>query len=183
MNSQSVVSQSKDNSEQLYNIIKIVGASLFIALCAQIKIPLWFTPIPLTLQTFAVMILGATLGARTGAMATVLYLTQISLGLPFSAGGAANSLALIGPTAGYLYGMIAQAYLVGWLFERRDSISSIKLLVSVFAVSLIQLGFGTAWLATFVGWNNAPMMGFIPFIPGDVLKVFAATMICSKIRK
>lgn len=182
MNQQCVLSQPKDNSEQLHNILKIIGASLFIALCAQIKIPLWFTPIPLSLQTFSAMIIGATLGARMGAMAMVLYLTQISAGFPVCAGGASDAFALMGPRAGYLFGMIVQTYLVGWLFERRNTISSAKLLLSVFAVSLIQLGMGTVWLAAFVGWKNAPIMGFIPFIPGDILKVIAATTICEKLR-
>jgi biotin transport system substrate-specific component len=164
-------------------ILPVIAGSLFIALCAQIKIPLWFTPIPLTLQTLAVMIMGATLGARSGAMSVLLYLAQISMGFPYCSGGISNPFILIGPSGGYLYGMILQAYMVGWLFERRNLLSAGKLLFSVLSVCLIQLGLGTIWLAAFVGFKNAPMMGFLPFVPGEIIKVIAATSICEKLRK
>ncbi len=183
MSQQQVLSQTHENNEYLSTLFQVIGGSLFIALCAQIKIPLWFTPVPISLQTLAAMLIGGMYGARMGTMSLVLYLAQISAGLPVCVGGVSDSLRLFGPSAGYLYGMVVQTYLVGWLFERRSTMSSAKLLLSVLAVSFIQLGMGTAWLAAFVGWKNAPMMGFYPFIPGDIIKVIAATTFCQKIRK
>lgn len=180
---QNVINQSNANSQQMRTILQIIGGSLFLALCAQIKIPLWFTPVPITLQTLAVMIIGATMGARMGAMSIALYLAQISMGFPFCAGGLSNPFALIGPNAGYFFGMILQAYLVGWVFERRSSFSSGTLLLSLLSISLIQLGLGTLWLAAFVGWNNAPLMGFLPFLPGELVKVIAATTLGEKLTK
>ncbi len=178
MNNSLLLSHTQENERYTWNVIQVIGSSLFIALCAQIKIPLWFTPVPLSLQTLSIMIIGGMLGPRKGAMAAIAYLAQISAGLPFCAGGMSDSLALIGPRAGYLFGMAIQAYLAGWIFEKRGQLSSMMLLPSLFAVSLIQLGLGTLWLATFVGTKNAPIMGFFPFIPGEIVKVIAAATFC-----
>ena len=180
---QNILNPSNVDTIRINNIIQIIGGSLFIALCAQIKVPLWFTPVPLTLQTLAAMIIGATLGARNGAFSFMLYLTQISAGFPVCAGGISDVAILIGPKAGYYYGMLLQTYLVGWVFERKKIFASAKLLLAVFAISFIQLGLGTLWLGVFVGWKNAPMMGFFPFIPGEILKSIAVTSIYGKLQK
>ena len=181
MSLQNILKQTNENT-YLTTFFQILGGSLFIALCAQIKIPLWFTPVPLSLQTFAAMIIGALFGARLGVMSFILYLAQITAGFPVCVGGVSDSLRLIGPTGGYLYGMIIQTYLVGWVFERRKQISSATLLLSMLAISFIQLGIGAAWLAGFVGLKNAPLMGFIPFVPGDIIKVIVATTFCEKLK-
>lgn len=163
-------------------LIQVIGGSFLIALCSQIKIPLSFSPVPITLQTLAVMIVGCLLGKRNGAMSVLLYLTQGSAGLPVWAGGAVNSLALLGPTGGYLIGFVMQAYLAGWCMENGQSIRSGKLLFSLFFISLLQMALGTAWLGAYVGFENAVMMGFLPFLPGDFLKCVAATACAAKFR-
>ncbi len=96
----------------------ILLGSLFVAALAQARIYLPFTPVPITGQTFAVLLIGAVLGSRRGAAAIGLYIAEGALGLPFFAGGNAGWAALAGPTGGYLIGFIAAAFLVGLLTER-----------------------------------------------------------------
>ena len=102
----------------LRDALLVVGFSLLTALCARIVIPLPFTPVPITGQTFAVLLTGAALGARRGAAAIVLYVLEGLAGLPVFAGGASGLARLLGPTGGYLLGFIAAAYLTGTLAER-----------------------------------------------------------------
>ncbi len=174
LTTQSSTYETKKNYQEiLTDLITIVGGSLFIALCAQIKIPLGFTPVPITLQTLAVMIVGGFLGSRKGTLCVLLYLAEISMGLPVAAGGISNPLALIGLKGGYLIGMIAQAYLTGWIYERAKTFRSFKVLFAVFLISILQMGIGAFWLGMFVGMKNSLYMGFYPFLPGDIIKCIA----------
>jgi len=119
---------------------------------------------------------GGLLGSRLGAMSLLLYLAEGALGLPVFAGGAGSVLHFAGPTAGYLFGFVAAAFVVGWLCERGWSR---KVETAVFATLLgtaaIYL-FGLPWLAQFTGWDKVLQLGLIPFIPGDVLKVILAAL-------
>ena len=157
-------------------VLQIIGASLFIALCAQIRIPLFFTPVPITCQTLAVMLIGALLGSKKGALAVLLYLAEAAVGLPVLAEGNFGIANLIGVRAGYLVGFVAQSYLIGKFFESQKSISGIKTLFVLLASSVVQMGLGVLWLAHFVGLQNVMLMGFYPFIPGEVIKAFAVTL-------
>ncbi|MFO7679213.1 MAG: biotin transporter BioY [Chloroflexota bacterium] len=157
-----------------YQLALVVGGSLLVALAAQIEIPMW--PVPVTMQTFAVLLVGGLLGSRLGAMSLLLYLAEGALGLPVFAGGAGSVLHFAGPTAGYLFGFVAAAFVAGWLCERGWSR---KVETAVFAMFLgtaaIYL-FGLPWLAQFTGWDKVLQLGLIPFIPGDVLKVILAAL-------
>jgi biotin transport system substrate-specific component len=157
-----------------YQLALVVGGSLLVALAAQIEIPMW--PVPVTMQTFAVLLVGGLLGSRLGAMSLLLYLAEGALGLPVFAGGAGSVLHFAGPTAGYLFGFVAAAFVVGWLCERGWSR---KVETAVFAMLLGTAAiyfFGLPWLAQFTGWDKAWQLGLIPFIPGDVLKVIMAAL-------
>ncbi|MCS6774751.1 MAG: biotin transporter BioY, partial [Thermoflexales bacterium] len=96
-------------------VLVVLLGSWLVALLAQVTIPL--QPVPITGQTFGVLLVGAALGARRGAMAMLVYLAQGLLGLPFFAGGASGIGRLLGPTGGYLVGFVFAAALVGWLSE------------------------------------------------------------------
>jgi Uncharacterized conserved protein len=167
-------------NEKLLLLAQIIGGSLLIALCAQIRIPLPFTPVPLTLQTLAVMVLGARLGSKQGALTVLLYLTEVMCGLPVLAGGRVDMLALVGPTGGYLIGFVFLAYITGWFSERKERFSSFMLLAGILLANVVMLSFGAAWLGQFVGMSNAFMMGVVPFIPGDILKALA---VCTLLKK
>lgn len=161
-------------------IVRILGASLLIAVSAQIEIMLPFTPVPLTLQTFTVLLVGAMLGPKAGALAVLAYLTEVSAGLPVLAGGTVNPLAIVGPTSGYLFGFIAQAYIAGWIMEKNRPFSSAFALSGLAAGCAVQLTMGMICLAPFVGAENVLYMGLLPFIPGEVLKCLALTFALKK---
>lgn len=170
-------SMSKDS---LRSVFQVLGASLFLAFCAQIALPLGFTPVPLSMQTLGVMLVGAFLGKRKGALAVLAYLAEGSLGFPVFAGGAGGILRFVGPTAGYLLGFVVQAYLVGWWVERRESHKVGKTL-SILALSfLVQLGCGTLWLSSFVGLGSALSLGMYPFIMGETLKAIGVACYLKK---
>lgn len=174
--------KEEQTSDYLSTWFQILGGSLFIALCAQIKIPLFFSPIPLSLQTLAVMLVAGFLGRSKGTMAVMAYLAQMSMGLPVGVGGAIAPLALIGTSGGYLVGFVLQAYLVGWCADNKHRMGNLAFLGALASISMMQLGLGALWLGAFVGMQNAFFIGFVPFVAGDLLKVIAATSLIAKWR-
>jgi len=162
----------------LYDAALILGGSLFIALSAQISIQLPFSPVPITGQTFAVLLVGALLGSRRGSLAVLAYIAEGVAGLPVFAGGAAGPARLIGPTGGYLVGFVAAAYLVGLLAERGWDRRIGATAAAMVLGNLVIYTIGALWLATFVGGlAQAVKLGVVPFIPGDVLKIVAAALL------
>lgn len=153
------------------NTALVLTGALVIAALAQVRIPLPFTPVPLTLQTLAVLLIGAVLGSRRGAAAVLAYLAGGILGLPFFAGGQA---ALLGPTGGYLLGFVLAAFIVGKLAERGLDRSIRTSLLPFLAGEFIILACGSLWLASFVGFSQAITLGVLPFLLGDALKALAA---------
>jgi biotin transport system substrate-specific component len=161
----------------LTDLVLISSGSLLVALLAQAALPLPFTPVPLTGQTFAVLLVGAALGARRGAASLALYAIEGAAGLPVFAGGAAGLARLTGPTGGYLVGFIAAAGLVGWLadrgLERRWRTSVLPFLLG----TLVIYAFGVSWLAAFTGLPAAVQKGLLPFLPGDLIKLALAALV------
>lgn len=153
------------------SILQILGASLFIGLLAQIRIPLYFTPVPITGQTLAVMLSGALLGSRRGALAVICYLIQGCLGMPVWAGGGFGLMHFVGPTGGYLIGFVMQAYLIGYLFEQKNVLTHLPTFIKILLPTTLQLALGTLWLSCFTGLSSALMLGFYPFILGELIKV------------
>lgn len=153
-----------------FTAFQIIFASLFIGICAQIKIPLFFTPVPVTGQTFAVLLIGTLLGSKKGALAALCYLFEGALGLPVFAGGSFGILRLIGPTGGYLFATILQAYLMGKIVERQKTYSFTKTCAAISSLCCLQLAIGSIWLANFVPLKSVFLMGFYPFIPGEIAK-------------
>lgn len=162
-------------SKRVCDFLSIVGASLFIAACAQIKIPLFFTPVPLSLQTFALLLVGCMFGSRRGALAASSYVVMAVLGLPVLSSGL-SGWALVGaPTMGYLIGFVVQAYLAGWYIENMKQHSSAITALVLCLICGVQLALGTLWLGALTGWSTALMMGVCPFLPGEILKSLAVT--------
>jgi biotin transport system substrate-specific component len=167
----------------------ILLGTLFLAVCAHVSIPLWFTPVPVTLQTFAVLLLGLTLSPRLSVVTMVAYLAEGAAGLPvFSPVGAATFLHLFGPTGGYLLSYPAAAWLTGSLFRRlrRPGASGFVPALAAAALGsfLILLG-GAAWLAilTHQGPLTIFALAVAPFLAGDFLKVVAAAGVASGLRR
>ncbi|MFN8384782.1 MAG: biotin transporter BioY [Anaerolineales bacterium] len=164
-------------SEIVRDITLILLGSWLIALFAQIEIPLPFSPVPITGQTFAVLLVGALLGSKRGAAAMLAYIAQGAAGLPFFAGGASGFGILTGATAGYLAGFIVAAYVVGLLAERGMERSFKTSIVPFLVGTVIIYAFGVTWLSTIVGgFGKAIELGLLPFIVGDILKLLAASV-------
>ena len=157
-------------------ILLVVGASVVTALAAQIEIALPGILVPITGQTFAVLLSGAVLGARRGFLALLLYLTEGLIGLPVFAGGAAGPAVLVGPTAGYLVGFPFAAAVTGMLAERGWDRRFFTMLAAMLLGSVVIFGAGLLGLSRFVSADRLLATGLLPFIPGDLIKSSLAAL-------
>lgn len=150
----------------------VIGFSLLTALMAKIAIPLPFTPVPITGQTFAVLLTGALLGSRLGAATMLTYILEGSIGLPVFARATAASY-------GYLAGFVVAAFVVGWLAERGWTRDVLHCIGAMIAGEVAIYAFGLAWLAHYpaIGWGKVLALGFFPFLIGDAVKLIAAALI------
>jgi biotin transport system substrate-specific component len=155
-------------------IVMALAGSLVIAVAAQVAIPLPFSPVPITLQTAAVALVGAALGARLGAGAVLAYLVEGAAGLPFFAGGTGGAAILLGPTGGFLVGFILSAFLAGWLVERGWGRGTPRAVLTFLVAGAVVYLVGLPRLAMFVGTERAIPLGLVPFLPGDLIKTAAA---------
>lgn len=158
-----------------FDVCLIASGSAVVALGAQVAIPLPFTPVPVTLQTLAVLVVAAALGCKRGGAALGLYLAEGAAGLPVFAGGAAGLGHLLGPTGGYAFGFVPAAVLVGWLADRGGcrSIGGAALTMTAGTAAIFICGF--FWLAVLIGPGAAVAAGLVPFIPGAIIKITAAS--------
>lgn len=165
-------------SRGMVDVAAVFGGALLLALCAQVRIPLPFTPVPITGQTFAVLLLPVMLGGWRGPAAVAAYLAQGALGLPFFAGGAAGAAVLAGPTGGYLLGFLLAAVVIAVLAGHSRG-SRVRLALAMVAGNLVIYLCGVPWLARFVegGLGAAVMLGMTPFLVGDAIKLIAALIL------
>ncbi len=152
-------------------ILAVLG-SLFIAASAQVAVPMW--PAPATMQTFAVLLVGATLGARLGFAAVILYLLEGAMGMPVFAHLSGGVHKFVGPTAGYLFAFPIAAALVGYLAQLGLTRTFARAAVSMGVGTLLILSMGAIWLSLVFPTENAFVTGFAIFLPGGVLKTLLA---------
>ncbi len=156
-------------------ILLAVTGSLLLALSAKIQITV--LPVPLTLQTLAVIMIGTLFGPRLGVATVMLYLAEGMAGLPVFAGPLAGPAYFAGPTGGFLIGFVPAAWLAGTLAERGWD----RRIVTTFALMILSAGLiyipGAAWLATLIGAESAIAKGVLPFLLGDVIKAALATAV------
>jgi biotin transport system substrate-specific component len=161
--------------DRVRSVVLVVAFSLFVALAAQVAVPLPFTPVPVTAQTFAVLLTGALLGSRLGALALLAYLAEGAAGLPFFHGGAGGPAPLFGPTAGYLFAFPAAAFVTGYMAERGWDRRYLPAAAAMALGSLVILAGGWAWLAIFLrSGAEAFRLGVAPFLLGDLFKIALA---------
>ncbi|MDP7170082.1 MAG: biotin transporter BioY [SAR324 cluster bacterium] len=166
---------SKIHRAVRYTLLTLAGSAL-ITLCTQISLPLF--PVPMTLQTFAVFLIGLTYGWRLGGITVALYLLEGALGLPVFSGGKGGMIVFMGPTAGYLVGFLLAATACGWFAERGFDRSYFKLLVALLVGNVLLYAPGLLWLGTLIGWDKPVLeYGLYPFIGGDLLKIVMAVLL------
>lgn len=161
-------------------LVLMLAGTLVLAISAKVQVPFW--PVPVTMQSLAVLVIAMSFGLRLGAATLALYLAQGALGLPVFASGAGLAY-LAGPTAGYLFGFVAAAAAVGWLAERGWDRTIWLSMAAMTLGTLILMGSGVAWLATLIGLEQALASGFTPFIVGGILKIVLGALMLPSVWK
>lgn len=156
----------------------ILGGAALVALVAQVELPL--KPVPVTLQTLAVLLVGAALGWKRGAASMTTYLLAGAAGLPVFAGGSAGLAKFAGPTGGYLLSYIFAAALVGWLVQRYAlDRKPLGAAAAMLTASVVIYAFGLTWLGMVTGLKGQALLtaGLTPFLLGDALKIGLAALL------
>lgn len=182
---QSITYSERTRSRLVANVLLVVAGSLVMAALAQVSIKLPFTPVPVTGQTLGAMLVGGSLGAALGGASMVLYLAEGAIGLPFFAGGESGleHLGSASASAGYLWGFVLAAVLIGWLAEKRWD-RGVGSAIGAFVLGeIVIFTLGVLWLAAALdipvageidGRSDALSLGLYPFIVGDLVKVLIA---------
>lgn len=167
-----------------YDALLVLGASLFVALCARLTLPLPMTPVPLTLQNFGVLLVGILLGSRRGAAALALYLAEGALGLPvFNPTGPGGLAQLLGPTGGYLMAYPLAAWVAGAVAGPRCGKFARALLAAVSGDAVLFAG-GISWLFLLTGsLAQAVAAGLFFFVFSEVIKVMFAAAIAVRVTR
>ena len=164
----------------LKNIALVLFGTLLLTLSSKILVPFW--PVPMTMQTFIVFIIGMAYGWKLAFSTLVVYLIEGALGLPvFAKGG--GLLYLTGPTAGYLYGMTIAAGVIGYFAERNYNESYFKSFISLSIGTFIIFLLGVGYLGSIIGYDKALAGGLYPFIPSEFFKIGLAVAIIPSITK
>ncbi len=159
----------------------ILAGTLILALASQITVPM--VPVPITMQTFAITMIGALYGWRLGAVTVLAWLGEAAIGFPVLAGGAGGIAPFMGPTAGYLASFPIIAALVGWLAERGWSGNRVvRSFLAHLSANILCLAIGGAWLAALIGAEKGWLLGVAPFILGAVLKSALAAAVLKTIQ-
>lgn len=153
------------------DILLVLSFAILTGVCAKLKIEIG--PVPITMQTLAVLLAGALLGSKRGALSQITYLFFGLTGLPWFARGGGMSY-IMSPTFGYIVGFVSAAYLVGWLSERGFDREFKTAILAMLLGNIVLYIPGLLWLAKFVGFGKVLAIGFCPFIFGDILKIFLA---------
>ncbi len=179
-------------TDTLTAITRALAFAVLTGALSQIKIYLPWTPVPITGQTLSVLLAGALIGSRLGALSQAIYVALGAAGVPWFANLSGGIGYLAGPTGGYLIGFIAAAYIVGFIFERTEKMTPLRVfltfsLANFAVIHLLGVAHLTAWLNLVSGKHitliQALRMGSLPFIPGDLLKIAIATSIVSLHRR
>jgi len=167
-------------------LCQVMGVLTFVILTslgAFVRIPLPFSPVPITLQTFFVLLSGALLGSNLGTISQLSYLFLGASGLPVFTGAGSGIFYLLGPTGGYILGFILAASFVGRSIKYSQN-NFFAIFVVLFLGDLILLSSGIIWLKLLLGYSftKVLLIGFLPFIPGDLVKALVAAIIYLKLK-
>ncbi len=167
---------TQKNPALFYDVLLVLLGTLLLTLSARVAI--YVTPsVPLTGQTFAVLLIAALYGSLRGSITIVTYLTQGAMGLPVFAGGQAGFAYMLGPTGGYLLGFVFAAFLVGWLAEHGWDRKVYLTLAAMLMGNIIIYAFGITWFSLVLDFERALTLAVLPFIPGDIIKILVAALL------
>jgi biotin transport system substrate-specific component len=158
------------SSSALRNVLLVAVGTALLTLSAKINVPLPY--VPMTMQSFVVLLIAAAYGSRLGVATILAYLAEGAMGLPVFAGPVGGVAIILGPTGGYLAGFVAAAFLMGWVSERGWDRSMVRLSVAMSVGHVVMLALGFAWLVVGIkiGADKAWLVGVAPFIAGSVVK-------------
>ena len=168
------------NNKILKTILYVLFGTLLLAVSSKVQVPFW--PVPMTMQTFVVFILAMAYGWKLSFLTLTAYLFEGAIGLPVFASGGGLSY-LIGPTAGYLYGMTIAATLIGYFADLDYGKSFIKTIIPLTIGTVIIFLFGIGYLSSIIGFDKAINVGLLPFIPSELFKIALALLIIPTIWK
>lgn len=157
-----------------------LGGSLAIAASAQIQVPM--QPVPMTMQSLVVLLVGIAYGWRLGAATVMLYLAEGMIGLPVFAGFRAGPAVLAGPTGGFLIGFVPAAALAGWLAAQGRTRGVFRATATLLAGHAVLFALGVAWLAVLIGFDRAVVVGLLPFLPGTAVKAALGAALLAALR-
>ena len=167
-------------NQNIINVLLILFGTLLLTISAKVQVPFW--PVPMTMQTFVVFLIGSTYGVRLSFLTLVAYLIEGALGLPvFAAGG--GTVYLTGPTAGYLYGMTIAAAAISYFANLGYSTSYLKSFISIMIGSIIIFVCGVLYLGSIIGYTKAIQVGLLPFIPSEIFKIALAVLLIPTFHK
>jgi biotin transport system substrate-specific component len=167
-------------STYIKNIVLIIFGSFLLAVSSKVQVPFW--PVPMTMQTFVVFLIGMSYGWKLSFLTLIAYILEGDLGLPVFATGAGFAY-LMGPTAGYIYGMLLAAIVIGFLSEKGFSNTYFMSLVSLLIGSVIIFTLGVGYLGSIIGYDKAINFGLLPFIPSELFKIALAVALIPSLSK
>ena len=167
--------QEQDASRWVRRVTLAVVGSALLWVSAKVQVPFW--PVPMTMQTLVVLLIGFAYGPRLGMATVMLYLAEGAAGLPVFAGTPEKGIGLaymLGGTGGYLMGFVLAAGLAGWLAQRGWDRNVVTVALAMFAANIVIYVFGVGWLTSLIGFEKAYTYGLLPFIAGDIAKLVLA---------
>ncbi|PPR46834.1 MAG: Biotin transporter BioY2 [Alphaproteobacteria bacterium MarineAlpha5_Bin9] len=168
------------NSKSTKFILYVFFGSLLIAISSKIQVPFW--PVPMTMQTFVVMFISMAYGWRLAFSTLAFYLFQGALGIPVFATGSGIAY-LVGPTGGYLLGMLIASAIMGYFADLGYGKNILKCLLPLSLGTIIIFTFGVGYLGTIIGFDRALQAGLLPFIPSEIFKIGLALILVPQIWK
>ena len=167
-------------NSNIVSILLVLFGTILLAISAKIQLPFW--PVPMTMQTFVIFLIGMTYSVRLSFITVSMYLFEGALGLPVFASGGGIAY-LVGPTSGYLYGMLISSVVISYLANLGFSKTYFKTSISLLIGSFIIFLFGILYLGSIIGYEKAIIAGLLPFIPSEIFKIALAVSLIPTIQK
>ena len=167
-------------NSNVVSILLVLFGTILLAISAKIQVPFW--PVPMTMQTFVIFLIGMTYSVRLSFITVSMYLFEGALGLPVFASGGGIAY-LVGPTSGYLYGMLISSVVISYLANLGFSKTYFKTSISLLIGSFIIFLFGILYLGSIIGYEKAIFAGLLPFIPSEIFKIALAVSLIPTIQK